>query len=371
MADNVLFTPLRAVDSNGDPIANARALFFETGTSTPATVYQNTSATVPHSSPVLADSNGVFPSVYSDGSTALRCIIRDADDNEISDIDPIWITPLTAGAASSITFNPTTNIAKDNVQDAIERVQANWKAAKSGSDDDLVSGTAGTADNLLKWNGDGDAVDSGYAAIDEDNMSSNSATKLPTQQSVKAYVDAKPEPALEFISTEDASSQGRIAFTGFDDSKYDAYVVVIAGFIPVTDGVDVWLRTSTNGGSSYDSGASDYAYRVDAGVMGGTITNANSSGAAQIQMTGTASVGSAASEYGFHAVVHILHPHLAVYTHITWQGAYINDAGNPVSISGGNAFRLAAEDVNAVSFSVSSGNVESGSATLYGMKNSS
>ena len=32
---------------------------------------------------------------------------------------------------------------------------------------------------------------SGTAIVDEDNMSSNSATKVPTQQSVKAYVDSE------------------------------------------------------------------------------------------------------------------------------------------------------------------------------------
>jgi hypothetical protein len=62
--------------------------------------------------------------------------------------------------------------------------------AKTGVDASLVSGTAGVADNLAKWNSDGDAVDSGYGVIDEDDMASDSATDVPTQQSVKAYVGA-------------------------------------------------------------------------------------------------------------------------------------------------------------------------------------
>jgi hypothetical protein len=59
---------------------------------------------------------------------------------------------------------------------------------KTGVDASLVSGTAGAADNLAKWNSDGDAVDSGYGVINEDDMASDSATDVPTQQSVKAYV---------------------------------------------------------------------------------------------------------------------------------------------------------------------------------------
>lgn len=40
---------------------------------------------------------------------------------------------------------------------------------------------------------------SGTAIVDEDNMASNSATKVPTQQSVKAYVDANTSPVDGWI----------------------------------------------------------------------------------------------------------------------------------------------------------------------------
>ena len=41
---------------------------------------------------------------------------------------------------------------------------------------------------------DGDAVDSTYGVLDEDNFASNSSTDVPTQQSTKAYVDATVKP---------------------------------------------------------------------------------------------------------------------------------------------------------------------------------
>jgi hypothetical protein len=37
---------------------------------------------------------------------------------------------------------------------------------------------------------------SGSAVLDEDNLASNSATKLATQQSIKAYVDSSPDAGL-------------------------------------------------------------------------------------------------------------------------------------------------------------------------------
>lgn len=58
----------------------------------------------------------------------------------------------------------------------------------SGSDVTLITGTAGTDGYVPKWNADGDIVD-GYEVLDEDDMTSDSATSLATQQSIKAYVD--------------------------------------------------------------------------------------------------------------------------------------------------------------------------------------
>lgn len=61
----------------------------------------------------------------------------------------------------------------------------------TGVDVNVVTGTAGTASNLVMWNADGDVVDSTFSVIDEDSFASDSAVKVPTQQSTKAYVDAQ------------------------------------------------------------------------------------------------------------------------------------------------------------------------------------
>lgn len=73
--------------------------------------------------------------------------------------------------------------------DASADIASSKLADKTGSDTDLVTGTAGTDGNLIKWNADGDAVDSTFGVLDENDLSSDSDTDLPTQQSVKAYVD--------------------------------------------------------------------------------------------------------------------------------------------------------------------------------------
>lgn len=79
--------------------------------------------------------------------------------------------------------------------------------AKSGSDTVLITGTAGTNNYTAKWNSDGDLVD-GYEVKDEDTMSSNSASALATQQSIKAYVDTTvaTEDTLEEMNDTSLSS---------------------------------------------------------------------------------------------------------------------------------------------------------------------
>lgn len=84
-----------------------------------------------------------------------------------------------------------------------------------------------------------------------------------------------------WISTDTASASPTIdiALTG----GYSAYVLRLDKVQPATDSVDLWFRTSEDSGSSYDSGASDYAYaNTYRTASSGTPISNNSTGAAQI-----------------------------------------------------------------------------------------
>jgi hypothetical protein len=64
---------------------------------------------------------------------------------------------------------------------------------------------------------------------------------------------------LALLSTVTCSATQNIDFTGLDGT-YSDYVLVLSGLIPTGTGTFIKLRTSTNNGSSYDSGASDYSW---------------------------------------------------------------------------------------------------------------
>lgn len=75
----------------GLPYGGAKAYFYLTGTTTPATVYQDAALSTVFASPVNADDEGRFPPIYSDViSLRVKIIAIDGDLlNPLLDIDPL------------------------------------------------------------------------------------------------------------------------------------------------------------------------------------------------------------------------------------------------------------------------------------------
>lgn len=86
-----LFQPslVRATDENGNPISGAKLHFYQTETTTPATIYSDQAGVVAASNPVTADSTGVFPAIYLDAAVTYRVMLKTADGATVYDIDPV------------------------------------------------------------------------------------------------------------------------------------------------------------------------------------------------------------------------------------------------------------------------------------------
>lgn len=131
--------------------------------------------------------------------------------------------------------------------DAIDDIDEIAAALRGGADEVLLTGTPGTENYIPKWNADGDLVD-GYSFKDEDDMASDSATSVPSQQSVKAYVDGKrKDGGLEFVI-----DGGGIAITTGIKGDLEvpfACTIVSATLLCDQSGsivVDVWKDTYAN-----------------------------------------------------------------------------------------------------------------------------
>jgi microcystin-dependent protein len=86
----------REYDANGRAIVGAQAYFYNVGTTTPQTVYQDSDLNEGHDQPVETDGNGRWPAVYfADDPGEYRQRVLDEDDELLFDDDGI-VVPLGA-----------------------------------------------------------------------------------------------------------------------------------------------------------------------------------------------------------------------------------------------------------------------------------
>ncbi len=94
----------RAVDSNGNPVSNAKLYFYESGTTTPAIVYADSELEVEHTQPVRSNSAGFYPPIYFDPRARYKAIETTADDTSLPGgiVDPINFSAFEGAQAADI-----------------------------------------------------------------------------------------------------------------------------------------------------------------------------------------------------------------------------------------------------------------------------
>ena len=221
---------------------------------------------------------------------------------------------------------------------------------------DLANGTDG---ELITWNSSGvpTTVSTGTSG---QVLTSNGAGAAPTFQTPGGSA------GLVLLSTTTASANATIDITGL--TGYSHYRIYLSAVEPATDAQDLRMRTSTNNGSTFDSGVSDYAWVVSQDLMSITPSNALTGDNADAAITLAESVGTAANEY-VQLVIDIIGAGDAKYTAITAYGILEDQGGQHRSVSS-RGIRLSAAAVDAVQFFFASGNVNTGTFTAYGITSS-
>ena len=190
-------------------------------------------------------------------------------------------------------------------------------------------------------------------------LTSNGASALPTFQA------AGGGGAWTLISTSTASTSATIDFTGLS-STYFQYMVVASNIQPVTDGVELFFRTSTDNGSSYDSGASDYKWVFNSYRLNNTPSNSNVGDTADSQIRiNVTGLGNAANEQN-NLVLYISNPSDTNYTNIHGTAMITQNDGD-VYMNHFAGQRISGADVDAIRFLMSSGNISTGTFKLYGL----
>ena len=232
-------------------------------------------------------------------------------------------------------------------------------------DGDLILGSTAVTTTAAEIN----LIDGGTARgtttiVDADGVLVNDAgtMRMTTMATLATYMGTKiGGGGLAFIASSGAiSNAATVAFTGFDASAYDHYKFYLQHVVPVTDGANLEANASTNGGSSYDT--TDGNYLHDEATTTGFRLGTN--------------VGSAANEFGCSGEFNIFAPHSTSYTYTSTLVVTTNANGG-LSFPGTQSRNIEmvtihtqAQDTDAVQFRFSSGNIETGEITMFGIVNS-
>ena len=266
---------------------------------------------------------------------------------------------------SNLTADRTLTITTGDADRTIDISAASVTITTAGAN--LINDADATAQRTTLGLGTAATVDTGTSAGNAVVL--DGSAKLPAVDGSQlinlpgassGWVPIKTQTAANVSSVDFVNGSGGVVL----DSTYKAYAVVITSLIPAADANTIRIRTSTNAGSSYDSGASDYGYAIDGNNTASAAIYRNSTGAAAIDLSyGT--LGTSTGEL-YSAVVYLSNPSGAQHFQVSYTYAARASAAE-LEVGNGMGQRLAAADVDAIRFLMSSGNISSGTFTLYGI----
>lgn len=171
---------------------------------------------------------------------------------------------------------------------------------------------------------------------------------------------------LVLLDSKVASNSAQLDFTSGINDRFDVYEVHYGSIIPATDGTTLNLRTSTDGGSNFDAGASDYRWAYGGNRSASTAwVVGGSTGATSMQLT--TGIGNQANEKAYGVVrCYGLRDSGSYKVFESMAPAWdaLPDASRFTMIHTRNSTTV----VNALRVLCASGNITSGWARLYGVR---
>ena len=194
-------------------------------------------------------------------------------------------------------------------------------------------------------------------------LTSNGSGTAPTFQA------AAGGGAWTLLATASASNSASIDFTSASlsfDSTFETYIILLESLIPVNDGPNLYLRTSNDGGATFDATTSYDSALLTMRASTLTLAQQIAEGAAQIILS--QSLGNGVGE-GISGEIILHNPSDASQTTLltaSLSGFIATSAGEYVRITSGG-MRNTAEIVNGISIFAETGNI-SGEVKIYGVE---
>ena len=221
-------------------------------------------------------------------------------------------------------------------------------------------------DNGEAWFPDGAGNDVQAAPISKALVAAASTDQVVAKKSdgslyLKTVSGGGGGGGLVLLDSQTASNSASLDFTTGIDDTYDEYELHVVGLVPATDNTHLQLQFSTDTGSSWIATAYHHALRnLFADGFDGEF---NSTSATNIPLA--TGIGNASGE---HWNVKVLLPNLrsALFKMAQWYGSGLisNPLYGAAHGAGGHGTTTA---IDALRLTMSSGNIASGVARLYGV----
>lgn len=174
-----------------------------------------------------------------------------------------------------------------------------------------------------------------------------------------------PGLGWSLIQTQTASASATLDFAGL--TGFASYAIVLRNVYPVTDNTVPYMRVSSDNGSSFKSGGSDYkhtTYRASSAAASFAGSTADS----EVEVTGTG-ISNDATYEGLSGAIMTSDLSRAKYARFWWHvSQHEGGTGNHNVVVGSGIHIGTAVAINAVRFLFSSGNIAGGTISTYGIK---
>lgn len=172
----------------------------------------------------------------------------------------------------------------------------------------------------------------------------------------------------ELLDRQTAAASATLDFIKGITSAYDAYMLMLSDILPATDNVNIRLRASTDGGSTFLAGAADYEYNLaelQAGVAGWSSLS-GSAGDTKIDLNSNGLSNASGEQCS--GTIMLFSP--ATFPRVVWDIAFWDDTATAIltHAHGAGAFVNGGTAINGLRLLMSSGNIASGTAALYGLR---
>jgi len=176
--------------------------------------------------------------------------------------------------------------------------------------------------------------------------------------------------SMNLISTQTASSSSTISFTSGIDSTYDEYVFKFYDIHPATDNVRFEMNMSADGGSNYNVTKTTTFFQTWHNEADSETTLEYATTSDLAQGTGTQRFNNGLgndNDQSISGTLHLFNPSSTTFVkHFisTFNQVYYTDYSINMFVAG---YANTTSAINAIQFTMSSGNIDSGVIKLYGI----